>query len=367
MGSSRKLSRNDPCWCGSGRKYKRCHLNKEATPRLPVEAIAAKVTDSAYYQTCLHPEAAPGVCTKIAAAHTLQRSRVLKSIESTDHHVLSFYPPGVRKDGDLEVHRRGWRKASTFDAFCAKHDSATFAPLEAEPFCGSKQQIFLIAYRAICWELYQKHRALRANPIMRQLLDCEEPVENQQAIQHYLKVQFSGFKKGYEDANRLKAKMDAAYLHKDYSAFEALRIRVNGSLEIAATGAISPNRSLSGVALQTLHDPTAQIEWLPFGVDVEAGGFSVVFLWEKGAAAPKKYLEEILDLSARQLECFLPQFFFAHCENTYFSEAWWNGCNRYAQAFTKKLVANSNPYYSPPPYSLCTRLALWTISTRERS
>jgi preprotein translocase subunit SecA len=21
----RKLGRNDPCWCGSGKKYKRCH------------------------------------------------------------------------------------------------------------------------------------------------------------------------------------------------------------------------------------------------------------------------------------------------------------------------------------------------------
>lgn len=25
----KKISRNDPCWCGSGKKYKKCHLNKE--------------------------------------------------------------------------------------------------------------------------------------------------------------------------------------------------------------------------------------------------------------------------------------------------------------------------------------------------
>jgi len=23
------LSRNDPCWCGSGEKYKRCHMEKD--------------------------------------------------------------------------------------------------------------------------------------------------------------------------------------------------------------------------------------------------------------------------------------------------------------------------------------------------
>ena len=25
-----KIGRNDPCWCGSGKKYKKCHLGKDA-------------------------------------------------------------------------------------------------------------------------------------------------------------------------------------------------------------------------------------------------------------------------------------------------------------------------------------------------
>jgi preprotein translocase subunit SecA len=25
----RKLGRNEPCWCGSGKKYKKCHLDLE--------------------------------------------------------------------------------------------------------------------------------------------------------------------------------------------------------------------------------------------------------------------------------------------------------------------------------------------------
>ena len=27
--SARDLSRNAPCWCGSGKKYKLCHWNKD--------------------------------------------------------------------------------------------------------------------------------------------------------------------------------------------------------------------------------------------------------------------------------------------------------------------------------------------------
>ena len=36
----RKPRRNEPCWCGSGKKYKNCHLRQDedaalATPTLP--------------------------------------------------------------------------------------------------------------------------------------------------------------------------------------------------------------------------------------------------------------------------------------------------------------------------------------------
>ena len=26
-----QLARNDECWCGSGKKYKRCHIDKDRT------------------------------------------------------------------------------------------------------------------------------------------------------------------------------------------------------------------------------------------------------------------------------------------------------------------------------------------------
>ncbi|HSN85380.1 MAG TPA: SEC-C domain-containing protein [Thermoanaerobaculia bacterium] len=36
------LGRNDLCWCGSGKKYKKCHLEKDAKDRYE-EAHAARV------------------------------------------------------------------------------------------------------------------------------------------------------------------------------------------------------------------------------------------------------------------------------------------------------------------------------------
>ena len=36
------LRRNDPCWCGSGKKYKKCHLAKDSAERIEA-AYAARV------------------------------------------------------------------------------------------------------------------------------------------------------------------------------------------------------------------------------------------------------------------------------------------------------------------------------------
>ena len=272
----------------------------------------------------------------------------------------------MRFEGEtLKVHRRGWRKAATFDAFCNKHDSITFAPLESKPFSGSKQQIFLIGYRAVCWELYQKMRALRAYPTASEYIDRGAPINIQQSIQELLAVQNAGFRKGYEEAKKTKTAMDEAYLRGDYSPYKTFRVKIKGALDIATTGAITPNRTLSGVELQTLHDTSAAIDWLPFGVDVEPGGASIVFLWEANAEAPHKYMEELQSLRDEELECFIPQFFFGHCENTYFSESWWRNCSDASQTFVRRLTANTNPYYYPLEYDLSRRLTSWTVIGRE--
>ena len=34
------LGRNDLCWCGSGKKYKRCHLDKDETARRKKNGMA---------------------------------------------------------------------------------------------------------------------------------------------------------------------------------------------------------------------------------------------------------------------------------------------------------------------------------------
>lgn len=48
--AARKLGRNDPCWCGSGKKYKKCHLNREPQTAQEREAYNLYSSDPAEWQ-----------------------------------------------------------------------------------------------------------------------------------------------------------------------------------------------------------------------------------------------------------------------------------------------------------------------------
>jgi len=305
--SGEKVGRNDPCWCGSGRKFKHCHLVRSEEAKLPFPAIVSKVREGSELRVCLHPDA-PESCDRVVSAHTLQRARVLQQMTDRDNHVLTFFPPNPGPDGLLTLQRRGWRQASTFAAFCAKHDARTFAPLENADYLGTKEQAFLAAYRAICWELYQKTRAVKSRPVARDILDRGAPEFLQQIAQELLGVQDAGFRKGLSSLQATKAEMDGALRARDYSAFEAYEVTLEGPVGIAATGAITPNRTLKGTALQILHDTKARLEWLAFGIDIGPCGVSLTFFWQRRDAAAGNYIEEIHGLKDQHLPEFLVQF-----------------------------------------------------------
>lgn len=150
----------------------------------------------------------------------------------------------------------------------------------------------------------------------------------------------------------VKAEMDAALTSGNFSDYAMHELILEKPMLVASTGAITPNRTISGTSLQVLHDTSARTQWLCFGVDISARGVSVVFIWRRDKAAPSGYMKELLELDDKRLPGFLIQFFFAHCENTYFLDTWWNALNDADRAHLSDLMRNSNPYYFPPQYQL---------------
>jgi hypothetical protein len=81
-----KLGRNEPCWCGSGKKYKKCHLDRERQPSVRPWEVDSYIRERAKTGECLHVGAAAGtVCGKPAiGSHTVPRS-MLKRIARNGH------------------------------------------------------------------------------------------------------------------------------------------------------------------------------------------------------------------------------------------------------------------------------------------
>src|SRR3954447_9519617 len=151
--------RNDPCWCGSGKKFKKCHLGRDRQP-LPTtgEVIAAlSAGGTKAIRKCFHPSSPTGCSSDIIKAHTVQRSGALDKI-ARNNHVYHFKGNSAQaaKSGGLNFQPEliGIRQASTYSMLCSRHDTEIFRELDTEAFRGSPSQIFQLAYRAVCQELY---------------------------------------------------------------------------------------------------------------------------------------------------------------------------------------------------------------------
>lgn len=159
-----KIGRNDPCWCGSGKKYKKCHYGRESMEKQSPFSAEKQLIKNYSKKYCLHPGASENECNGyIVKAHTIQRSGGLSKIAENGH-VLAFRPNMktlIETGGKILPKPLGIRKASTFTGFCEYHDSSTFERIEKHPFKTEKEQCFLLSYRALCRELFTKKAAQR--------------------------------------------------------------------------------------------------------------------------------------------------------------------------------------------------------------
>jgi hypothetical protein len=65
-----KIGRNDLCWCGSGKKYKKCHIDRNKQPAPTPWEVDALLREERSSGTCLYVDLtnASGVCGKPAIA-----------------------------------------------------------------------------------------------------------------------------------------------------------------------------------------------------------------------------------------------------------------------------------------------------------
>lgn len=371
MDNRRGLGRNDPCWCGSGRKYKKCHLGRgDEEPDHPFEAFK-KITALNRKRMCLHPSAPAGCSDKIIRAHTIQRAQSLERI-AEDGHLLGFSTDPrswLRNEGPVEIERIGIHQASTFSGFCSHHDNTTFAPVDDEPFTASDEQCFLLGYRALCREVYQKETQLDAMEAMR-TLDRGRSLGEQVALQQFLDKCERAAAAGQRDLKDRKSTYDQILLARSFSDMFKYVIFTKGIPDVLATFGAAVAFDFQGHRLQELSAIERPIDALYVSmVGTETGG-AIVFTWRDiHSDACSKFVGSLAAIADGDIPDAVVRFVFEYSENTFFRPSWWAALSEPLQLSLRDRIASGAAPGRPRTQGCLAsdgnRYASWQVVRRE--
>ena len=320
--------RNAPCWCGSGLKYKNCHLRRAQAQKPSIWDADEQAKAAQKKKLCLVPPKLKHECEgSIVRAHSISKSANLKAIARAGH--VYTRKVSISKlasaDGKLDLELIGINRASTFTGFCSKHDKEIFSPLEDQPFEGEPEQLFLLAYRSIAKELFSRVVALdllgRAKG-----MDSGKPEPEQVATQDYLNNVIDGMEVGQSDLQKIKLEYDNDLVVKSFGAYEHCRLQLSSVPPIMCSGVFYPEYDFQGRLLQDLSDRSLVPEELSVNcIATDAGGEIVLVGREAPRDTTRKYIESLLDLDVDRQSYAICGVILSSFENVFIAPDWWEG------------------------------------------
>lgn len=323
----KKIGRNDPCWCGSGKKYKKCHYGRESMESQNPFFSEKQLIKNFNKKYCLHPNASENECKgQIVKAHTIQKSGGLSKI-SENGHVMAFRPNMktlIETEGKILPKRLGIKQASTFTGFCEFHDGKTFELIEKYPFKPEYEQCFLLSYRALCRELFTKKAALDSVEIYRQA-DKGQPIDMQRQMQSFVNLNKMALEKSFQELSDRKEKYDNILLSHDFSGFSYYGFFIDRVPEVLCSGGFAPEYDFKGNLLQDYLNLKKDLESLYFSIVPFENVGVAVFGWvESEGSSCIEFIKSLHELKADgETGNALIRFIFDSLENTFFKQSWW--------------------------------------------
>jgi len=352
-----KTGRNDSCWCGSGKKYKHCHLDREnATPMTRADLEAHRKQIGAIAK-CLAKNLDDAPCSpRIVSAHTISKSGSLKQI-AEDGHVMGSkvtLSALIENSGRLTLSKVGINKASTFTGFCARHDKQLFAPLEDHPVILSDQQLFLLAYRSISRELFFKETNSRTADLMRQADRGMEEV-----LQFMVQQTASGFAAGVDlalkELNFIKTKMDEILKSSEFSKMHHFVVELSSIPSILVSSSTQPEFDFNGTRLQSFGRAESPMNHIIFNCISYDNAGCFVFSWiEEHNEICRKFIDTLACLEKFELANALVRFSYSYAENTWASPAWWRSRDELVKEDVSDRLQHGTPMSPHRPACLVT-------------
>ncbi|OBY84620.1 hypothetical protein ACM14_14860 [Delftia sp. JD2] len=342
---SKEPGRNDPCPCGSNKKYKKCHGGIEVIPITHPSQLDVQLKNYDPKKTCLAPFGCLKDCKgQVIASHTVSRSGSLGAI-ARNSHVYSYIPSIKSLDaarGRLVPKLLGWRTASTFPGFCAHHDKHVFAALEDVEFTGSQQQCFLLSYRAIAWEYFTKLRAVSRGPLHAAMV-----AQMPESIRAFIAKQSYANDLGLKDITQHKTTYDAALEKEKWTECHGLLIEFNGRFPIQCAAAWAPLEDINGTKIQNL-DFSPRVPQTAALLSFAANEKSYFLLsWlDYSAKVTEQLANSIRTLPTSDISGAVAALLLLTSENCHFSPDWYDGLSNEGKEWVHDLW---HPAVGPKP------------------
>lgn len=320
------MGRNEPCWCQSGLKFKRCHLNRESMPERHAHQVADAIRKELARSYCSYGDDAGNPCGgKIIKSHTVQKEGGLRAL-ARNGKVYSLLPVFGRldaNDGKLEPSLVGIGEASVFAGFCGKHDNDLFLPIEGSDCTIGPREALLFAYRAACYEAFMKRAQLRAAPLYARL-DEGKPIEEQEFVQTVAHAFAINSAKAEQATGARKAAYDRRVRNNDVGDFHYAWVRFDGLLPVACCGAFLPDNDLAGNRLQQIGHGYADYDQVTISITSYSGRSVLVLGWTGAANGPAdRFARSFMALDdAAKVACAV-RLPLEYLENSFLEPNWW--------------------------------------------
>ncbi len=367
----KQLGRNDPCWCGSGRKYKRCHLGRARDERPTVSESIKAFHKAQRRKVCFHPEASPEECRgDIVKAHTVPRD-LLRKI-ARDGQVYGFptdFGAIVSAHGVLRPALMGIGKASTFTGFCAKHDDQLFGDIEKSPILPTERHACLLSYRALCRELFAKEGGVSLDPHLG-TMDRGLTVPDQVALQKQKAILMTGLSAGLKDIRERKQRYDKILKGGDYSTVKYCVIWLEQPPDVMCSCCTNPKWDFAGSRIQDLADLSTPAQGIALSLVASGQRGCAFFSWlAEEERACDKLVGSLLNLRRDRIPNAIVRFVLSSFENQFWQPEWWEGLDKPAQdALIRRFTVAMQPDIAIPPNYLCDdglRFVDWRVTFVE--
>lgn len=313
-----KIGRNDPCPCGSGKKYKRCCIDREDDLDFINPSNFFQNYKKARRETkikqCLHP--LKDECSeKIIGAHSIQNNKILKQISDNGH----VYMPYPKDDNPFAIITKWGRKEATvFSGFCGYHDNELFKPIENYEFNKSDEHIFLYTYRAFALGYHRKQESINFH---RYMLRKRPSLIGDNDIYNLI----NGVELAINDLEGCKQVFDKAILNSKYDVLTSIIWEFNKPIKFAASGHTALCKDLRGKIIQDILDPDAIMKHIFFAIFPEGEKSYCIISWLKdNNDIFMDYRSQLLELTEEERKIYLNNLIPMEAENIVINPTSWD-------------------------------------------